>query len=70
MSKHVYKMIDVVGTSNEGIEDAIKRGVEVAAKSVKNIDWFQVDEIRGHVHNGDVGHFQVIMKLGFRLEGS
>jgi flavin-binding protein dodecin len=67
MTNHVYKLVDVVGTSTAGLEDAIQRAIKTASKTIDNIDWFQVDEVRGHVVDGDVGHYQVVLKLGFRL---
>lgn len=68
MSDHVYKRVEVVGSSSESIDDAIRQGVERSAKSIHNLEWFEVQEVRGHVVNGRVGHFQVVMKLGFRLD--
>ena len=68
MSNHVYKLLEVVGTSTAGTDDAIRNAIETAAKTVRNIDWFEVMETRGHVVNGKVAHFQVTVKIGFRLE--
>ena len=68
MSDHVYKKIDVVGSSRDSVDDAIRNAVAKASKSVHNLEWFEVDNIRGHIRDGEVGHFQVTMKLGFRLE--
>jgi hypothetical protein len=68
MSDHVYKKIDIVGSSTESIDDAIRKGIKRCSKTVNNLDWFEVSEIRGHIVDGDVGHFQVSMKVGFRLE--
>lgn len=68
MSDHVYKKVEVVGSSKTGIDDAIRNAIETAAKSVRHIDWFEVVETRGHVMDGKVGHFQVTLKVGFRLE--
>ncbi len=68
MSNHVYKKVEIVGTAETSIDDAIRNGIERAAKTLKNVDWFEVGEIRGHVDNGKVAHFQVVMKVGFRLE--
>lgn len=68
MSNHVYKLLEVVGTSTTGTDDAIRNAIETAAKTVRNIDWFEVMETRGHVVNGKVAHFQVTVKIGFRLE--
>ncbi|WP_344690429.1 dodecin [Blastococcus jejuensis] len=68
MSDHVYGMSEIVGSSTTSIDEAIRTAVRKAARTVRNIDWFEVDEIRGHVVDGDVAHFQVRVKLGFRIE--
>ncbi|MCP5130497.1 MAG: dodecin family protein [Pseudomonadales bacterium] len=68
MNDHVYKKIDVVGSSRESVDDAIRKAIVKASRSVHNLEWFEVDSIRGHIEDGEVGHFQVTMKLGFRLE--
>ncbi|NYZ15274.1 dodecin domain-containing protein [Azospirillum sp. RWY-5-1] len=68
MENHVYKKIEIVGTSDTGIEDAISHGVERAAATLHNLDWFEVSEIRGAVRGGKVAQYQVVMKVGFRLE--
>ncbi|UUX96134.1 dodecin [Aquabacterium sp. J223] len=68
MTHHVYKLVEVVGTSPTGTDDAIRNAVETAAKTIRHIDWFEVLETRGHVVNGQVAHFQVTLKIGFRLE--
>ncbi|WP_027856954.1 dodecin [Marinobacterium jannaschii] len=67
MSDHVYKKIDVVGSSAESIDDAIRQAVSKASESIDHLEWFEVDEIRGHISQGEVAHFQVVMKVGFRL---
>lgn len=67
MSDNVYKMIDVVGSSSSSIEDAIEGAVSRASSSVEHVEWFEVTQIRGHVTNGKIGHYQVLLKLGFRL---
>ena len=69
MTNHVYKLVEIVGTSSVGIDDAIRNAVETAAKTLRQIDWFEVSETRGHIADGKVVHFQVTLKLGFRLEG-
>jgi len=69
MSDHVYKLVEIVGSSNASSDDAIRNAVETAAKTLRRIDWFQVVETRGHVTDGKVAHFQVTLKVGFRLEG-
>ncbi len=68
MSGHVYKLVEVVGSSTVGIDDAIRTAIETAAASIRHIDWFEVLETRGHVVDGKVAHFQVTVKIGFRLE--
>jgi len=68
MSARTYKKIEIVGTSEESIEDAINGGLATASKSLKHLDWFEVVETRGHIVDGKVGHYQVVMKVGFRLE--
>ena len=68
MSDHVYGMSEIVGSSTTSIDEAIRTAVRKAARTVRNIDWFEVDEIRGHVVDGDIAHFQVRVKLGFRIE--
>lgn len=67
---HTYKKIEVVGSSKVGVDDAIKNALSECSKSIKNMDWFEVTEIRGHIVDGDVGHFQVGLKVGFRIENS
>ncbi len=68
MANHVYKLVEVVGTSTAGTDEAIRNAVETAARTVRHIDWFEVVETRGHVVGGKVEHFQVTLKVGFRLE--
>ncbi len=68
MSHHVYKLIEVAGTSPLGYDDAIKQAVAKAAESVDHLDWFEVTEMRGHIRDGQIAHFQVVLKMGFRLE--
>ncbi len=68
MSEHTYRLIEVVGSSPTGIDDAIKEAILDASKTIRNIRWFQVVETRGHVENGAVAHFQVTLKIGFTLD--
>ncbi len=68
MTDRVYKQVLVTGTSTEGIEPAISNAITKASQTVRNIDWFEVTEVRGHVDGDKVGHYQVTMKLGFRLD--
>ena len=65
---HTYKKVEIVGSSKDSIEDAIRNALAACDKSIKNLDWFEVVETRGHIENGEVGHFQVTLKVGFRLE--
>ena len=67
---HTYKKIEIVGSSAISIDDAIRNAIAECNKSVKNMDWFEVVETRGHIENGAVGHFQVTLKIGFRIKGS
>ena len=68
MSDHVYKKIEVVGSSPNGFEEAIKSALARAEKTVRNMRWFEVTETRGEVENGKVAHWQVTLKIGFTLE--
>jgi flavin-binding protein dodecin len=68
MSDHVYKLVELVGSSASSSDDAIRNAIETAAKTLRRIDWFEVIETRGHVADGKVAHFQVTLKVGFRLE--
>ena len=68
MSEHTYRLIEVVGSSPTGIDDAIKEAIADASKTIRHIRWFQVVETRGHVENGVVAHFQVTLKIGFTLD--
>jgi flavin-binding protein dodecin len=69
MNTHVYKMVELVGSSKTGIDDAIRNAVERAGKTIRHLDWFEVTETRGHVEDGKIAHWQVKLKIGFRLEG-
>ena len=68
MSDNVYKSIELTGSSTEGVTQAIDRAIAKASETVRGIDWFEVTEIRGHVEGGAVAHYQVTLKVGFRLE--
>lgn len=69
MSENVYKVVEIVGSSTESIQDAVRKGVARASETIRNLDWFEVTETRGHIENGALSHFQVTMKVGFKLEG-
>ena len=68
MTDHVYKTIELTGSSKSSIEEAVNQAVAKAAKSVRNMQWFQVVETRGHIVKGKVAHWQVTLKVGFTLE--
>jgi len=68
MSNHVYKILELTGSSTEGSDDAVRRAIAKASESVRNIQWFEVVETRGHVKDGKIGHWQVTIKAGFTLE--
>ncbi|NHN79238.1 dodecin family protein [Azotobacter chroococcum] len=67
---HTYKKIEIVGSSRSSIEDAISNALAEASKTLDYLEWFEVAEIRGHIENGAVGHYQVTLKVGFRLADS
>ncbi|MFK3799780.1 MULTISPECIES: dodecin [unclassified Pseudomonas] len=67
---HTYKMLELVGSSTIGTDDAIQNAIAQAAKSVKHMEWFEVLETRGHIRDGKVAHFQVTLKVGFRIDNS
>jgi flavin-binding protein dodecin len=67
MSNHIYKKVELVGTSANSVEEAIQEAISTASQSLEHIDWFEVNEVRGDVKNGQIGHFQVSLKVGFRL---
>lgn len=68
MSEHVYKTIELVGSSTRGMEDAVQRAIAKAAETVRNLRWFEVVDTRGHIEGGKVAHWQVTLKVGFTLE--
>jgi dodecin len=68
LSNNTYSISEIVGTSTEGVDAAVRNGISDAAKTLRNLDWFEVKEIRGHLENGQVADWQVTLKLGFRLE--
>lgn len=68
MSDHVYKSLELTGSSSISIEDAVSKAIAKASETVRNIQWFNVIETRGHVHDGKVAHWQVTLKAGFTLE--
>lgn len=68
MPDHIYKTIELVGSSSQGVEDAVKKAVAKASESLRNLRWFEVLETRGHIEGGRVAHWQVTLKIGFTLE--
>lgn len=68
MTEHTYKVVELVGSSARGTDEAIQNAIARAAKTLRNLDWFEVVETRGHVVAGKVAHWQVKIKLGFRME--
>jgi dodecin len=68
MSDHVYSVSEIVGSSPDGIDQAVRNAVARAAQTLRNLDWFEVTQIRGHLSDGQVAHVQVTLKVGFRLD--
>ncbi len=68
MSSNVYGVTEIVGTSPNGIEDAIESGIARASNTLRGLNWFEVTEVRGHINEGRVAHYQVGMKVGFRMD--
>ena len=68
MADHTYRVTDIVGTSPDGIDTAIRNALHKAGQTIRHLDWFEVTEIRGQLQGSDVAHYQVSMKVGFRLE--
>ncbi|GAA1886487.1 dodecin [Streptomyces sp. NPDC059900] len=68
MSDHTYRVTEIVGTSHEGVDQAIRNGVARASQTLRSLDWFEVTQVRGHIENGEIEHYQVGLKVGFRLE--
>lgn len=70
MTDHIYKVVELVGTSEHGVDDAIRSAIRRAGKSLRHLRWFEVVQTRGHIENGEVAHFQVTLKVGFTMEGN
>lgn len=68
MSNHTYKVVEIVGSSPNGTDEAIRNAIAEASKTLRHLDWFEVVQTRGHLVDGKVGHFQVTLKVGFRIE--
>ncbi|WP_406723918.1 dodecin [Streptomyces sp. GD-15H] len=68
MSDHIYRVTEIVGTSPDGVDQAVRNGVERASQTLRNLDWFEVTQVRGQIEEGRIAHWQVGLKVGFRLE--
>ncbi|KRE90722.1 MULTISPECIES: dodecin [unclassified Arthrobacter] len=68
MSNHTYSISEIVGTSTQGVDDAVRNGIAKASQTLRNLDWFEVKEVRGHLEDGKIADWQVTIKIGFRLE--
>ncbi|MFF9909491.1 dodecin [Streptomyces sp. NPDC013457] len=68
MSNHTYRVTEIVGTSPDGVDQAIRNGIQRAGQNLRGLDWFEVTQVRGHIVDGQIGHYQVGLKVGFRLE--
>ncbi len=68
MAGHTYKVVEIVGSSELSIDDAVRGAVEKASETIRSIDWFEIVSTRGHIASGKVAHFQVTLKIGFTLE--
>lgn len=68
MTEHTYGVSEIVGTATTSVDDAIRNGIAKASNTVRNLAWFEVVDVRGHIVDGEVGHVQVTMKLGFRID--
>ncbi|MFD5100803.1 dodecin [Streptomyces albidochromogenes] len=70
MSDHTYRVTEIVGTSTEGVDQAIRNGIDRASQTLRGLDWFEMTQVRGHIVDGRIEHYQVGLKVGFRLEDS
>lgn len=70
MSDHTYRVTEIVGTSPDGVDEAVRNGIERASQTLRNLDWFEVTQVRGQIEDGRIAHWQVGLKVGFRLEGT
>ncbi|MGW1199488.1 dodecin [Streptomyces sp. NPDC002536] len=68
MGNHTYRVTEIVGSSQESVEAAIRNGIDRAAQTLRQLDWFEITQVRGHLQDGAIAHYQVGMKVGFRLE--
>ncbi|NGO46678.1 dodecin [Streptomyces ureilyticus] len=68
MTDHTYRVTEIVGSSTEGVDQAIRNAITRASQTLRHLDWFEVTEVRGQIENGQIEHYQVGLKVGFRLE--
>jgi flavin-binding protein dodecin len=68
MTDHTYRVTEIVGSSQEGVDAAIRNAIKRASQTVRNLDWFEVVQVRGHIESGEIAHYQVGLKVGFRIE--
>jgi flavin-binding protein dodecin len=68
MTDHTYRVTEIVGSSHEGVDAAIRNGIRRASRTLRNLDWFEVTQVRGEIVDGEIEHYQVGLKVGFRLE--
>ena len=68
MTNHTYRVTEIVGTSPESVDQAVRNGIARASRTLRNLDWFEVTQVRGQIENGEVAHWQVGLKVGFRLD--
>lgn len=70
MTDRTYRVTEIVGTSQESVDAAIENGIKRASQTLRNLDWFEISQVRGHIVDGEIDHYQVGLKVGFRLEGA
>ena len=68
MTDHIYRVTEIVGSSPESIDQAVRNGIDRASQTLRNLDWFEVTQVRGRIENGRIEHYQVGLKVGFRIE--
>ncbi|MGW5127030.1 dodecin [Streptomyces sp. NPDC004069] len=68
MTDHTYRVTEIVGSSHEGVDQAIRNAVTRASRTLRNLDWFEVTQVRGQIEDGQIEHYQVGLKVGFRIE--
>ncbi|MEU1601378.1 dodecin [Streptomyces sp. NPDC005708] len=69
MTDHTYRVTEIVGSSPEGVDQAVRNAIARASQTLRNLDWFEVTQVRGRIENGEIEHYQVGLKVGFRIEG-